>query len=166
MELFFLYSQNISLTYKSRITPLLVKTYDSVMILPTALIFHLQRLRNHYLDKFCSGKVNDAYRFEYTSGMGYIITFSAAKEIYDYGKCLLQIPAIEDVLLTGALRELLHIELDRVRLVDNYDSLEETTKNNTEELSKIPMLYSFTKLSLLQKFELWSRVENFLGKTT
>ncbi len=133
--------------------PLLAKVTDDVIIFPDNLIKVLQSISNSQ-ETFFSGGIY-IFAGHFASGSGYILSYQAVKEIFEFARCLNAVMYQDDVVFTGDLRERLGIAKMHFNFRDNCDHWTSVEFNSQTILKKSTLIHKTPGFSTQQQIEIY-----------
>ena len=143
--------------------PVLIKTTDDIIIFEHGLIRTLLDLiSNNYSKSFVAGGIANAYHVDYATGCGYFISPFAVKQIYEYARCIEDLPYMDDVILAGTLRQILNIQLIGIGVYSVYKYIDDDVKRSAEKLSNAYcLLHAYPSFGIEWQYSIWKFVEDF-----
>ncbi len=145
---------------KNRKTPLLFKTTDSVVIMPEEFMKMVDGLTTRTEENFAAGAKAQAYRLEFVSASAYFLSYNAVNDVYQYARCVTDIPQLEDVFLTGAIAEKIRLSLVGANIESNYGGIEDKKKKKRENLLKFAVINNATLFTSDYQYSLWYYLKN------
>ena len=160
--------------------PIIIKTSSDVLINPSQLMKMVEYLRNLKMYEFLAGMQGQNILFErfhddkhfmpeyiipgkgvkgLLHGATYLLSYSAAKQILDYSKCLPAIPYLDDIVLTGILRERLGfatIKMNQCWLISTEEVLDSALNGrNASKYRNIAIYHNEPAINREQYKLLW-----------
>ena len=103
----------------------------------------------HYVPEYIYG--NSKIGVSYAAGVCYLISYPAAKMIFDYAKCLTAILFQDDLMVTGLLREKLSIPLLHTDDIEHRGNIYE--KNSTA------VVHGYPSFNIYEQMDIWKNAE-------
>ncbi len=142
--------------------PLFIKVTDDSIIFQNTLIKVLNKLKDKIeADRFVAGRIISLSKWNmiYATGPLYCISPLAVEEIYEFSRCLTELPYFDDLVISGKVPLLLNIAFINIPGHSCYTAIP-SAFSTPKALSKLCYLhdYPFTEG---QQYEIWKNVENY-----
>ena len=165
MEYFLKHCFNESFDAKNKIEPrkpIFIKITDDIILFQRKLMEILENLSSSISDRYVAGFIASGWNVQYATGSLYCISPKAVKEIYEYARCITDLPFFDDVLIGVLSQNLLNISTISIPAYTHYEKLPSEIRNHAGILSQFCFLHDY-KFYPTQQINIWQQVENFLA---
>ena len=159
---------------EEKVDPIIVKMTDDVVVYPRNFINILKSIDNSRTSFGMGGEargfIYDFYRNpnhkhyvpyyiyskavidgEYAAGICYFMSYSAAKQIFEYSKCLTALLFQDDAIITGFLRKKLGISLSHIEGIQHASTVYQ--KNSTA------VMHGYPSMRLIDQSIFWNSAD-------